>query len=136
MIFWLEKRRFISFVLTLLIAIEIFFFSTIYFGPGQGTTFNVSVIYHFVVFFLFSFFLFATIKGNKEMKFKHILTVLIISLVYAISDEVHQSFTPGRDVSLKDILTDLAGSVIAMSIYIYTSKKNKKELESTQNKMS
>lgn len=126
----LEKHRIVSFILTILTATEIFFFSTIVSAPGKKSIIPFSIIYHFVIFFLFSFFLLMTIKGNKKIEIKHILIVFIISLAYAISDEIHQSFIPGRDTSIKDILTDLTGSVTSMVMgFLYSRKKHKEILK-------
>ncbi len=127
MIKWLEKNKFVSLMITLLITIEIFCFSSL---PGSSSGGNIwfSRIYHFVVFFLFSFFFFVTIKGNKEMKIKHILVVIIISIVHGIIDEVHQLFVPLRCFSIKDILTDTLGSFSSIIIYLHTNKKSKKDL--------
>jgi uncharacterized membrane protein len=44
-----------------------------------------------------------------------VLCVLVV-LVYAASDEWHQSFTPGRDSSVCDVLTDLAGGWSAAAL--------------------
>jgi VanZ family protein len=128
MINLLEKHRIVSLILTILAATEIFFFSEIVSAPGKKGIIPFSIIYHFVIFFLFSFFLCMTIKGNRKIKVKDILIVLLVSLIYAISDEIHQSFIPGRDASIKDILTDLTGSITSMIIvHLYSRKKHKKD---------
>jgi len=62
-----------------------------------------------------------TLKGDSKLKIKHIFWVLIISIVYAASDEFHQLFVPGRSSTIKDILTDLIG--ILFAILIYPKKK-------------
>ena len=41
---------------------------------------------------------------------------LIISIIYAISDEIHQIFVPGRSFQFTDILTDSAGSLLGIAI--------------------
>ncbi len=104
----------------ILIAVEIFFFSSIDSISNQRGIIPLSVIYHFIVFFLFTFFLFITIKGNKKIKVRYIFIALIISILYAFLDEIHQTFIPGRNASINDILTDLTGSVISIAIYSYT----------------
>lgn len=124
MISLLEKHKIIPLILTILAAIEIFIFSGITFAPGKGTVISLSIVYHFVVFFLFSFFLFITIKGDKKIKIRHILIVFVISLIYATSDEIHQFFVPGRNANVEDILTDLAGSITSMIIYLFIKRKN------------
>ena len=127
MIKWLEKNRKGSLILTLLIAIEIFLFSSRTGSSFSGITTNAySIIYHFVVFFLFNFFLLNTIDGSKKIKLKTILIALVISTIYALSDEFHQSFILGRSCSLEDILTDMAGIPLSIIIYIINKNKNKK----------
>ena len=124
MIRWLEKNKEIAFILTLLTAIEIFFFSSI---PGTAITGGISWLptaYHFIVFFLFAFFLFITIKGNKKIKASHIILVLCLSMLYAVLDEFHQMFVPFRDASIRDIITDSLGIFTAVRIYSIVSKKS------------
>jgi VanZ family protein len=43
-----------------------------------------------------------------------------LALLYAISDELHQSFTPGRTPSLMDIAIDTAGALTGASLYKHT----------------
>ena len=43
------------------------------------------------------------------------LTALILTLLYAISDEFHQSFVPGRSPRATDVLIDLAGALTALA---------------------
>ena len=42
---------------------------------------------------------------------------IILSILYAISDEFHQSFVPGRNMALADICFDSAGVLIAYLIH-------------------
>jgi len=113
-----EKFRAISLAILILITIEIFYFSSLSFGGG-GRGFNIiPIIYHFAVFFLFAFFLLAAIKGNKKIKIKYILIVLVISIIQAFLDEIHQIFVPFRYPSPADILTDTLGIFSAILLYL------------------
>lgn len=48
-----------------------------------------------------------------------LLTIpLILTLLYAISDEIHQTFIPGRYGTIRDILFDLLGGSVAI-LYRY-----------------
>lgn len=123
MIKWLEEKRTFAIILTVLMAIEIFYFSSITGIKGPSTRIDFSIIYHFVAFFLLNFFLLISVIGQKEIKVKHIVIVLLISITYSILDEVHQLFVPGRVPDLFDILTDGAGIFSSMILYLY-SKKN------------
>lgn len=124
MISLLEKKRIIPILLTIIIALNIFFFSSI---PGEYINNQlkpISVFYHFFIFFLLSFFLFISITGQKNLNLNSILIVILFCLFYAILDEFHQIFVTGRTADILDILTDLAG--ILTSIILYSIIKLKK----------
>ena len=123
MISILEKNKWLPIVLTILIAIEIFYFSTLQGGPGAGAGIDIGKVYHFVVFFLFAFFLFASIKRNKKIKISYVIITLVTSILYAISDEIHQIFVPLRVASIADILTDTLGICFAIIICLIINKK-------------
>jgi len=42
--------------------------------------------------------------------------VVILCVLYGISDEYHQSFVPGRSPDLLDIRNDTIGAVLAMIV--------------------
>ncbi len=62
---------------------------------------------------------------NRAMKYSYaglpyrgrIFWVCLIAVIYALSDEFHQSFVPGRDASLFDLAWDSMGIAIANTIY-------------------
>ena len=43
--------------------------------------------------------------------------MIIAGTVWAILDEIHQSFIPGRDSSIQDIIADTAGLVLAIWLF-------------------
>jgi VanZ family protein len=47
-----------------------------------------------------------------------LMMTILIGKGYAQSDEWHQSFVPGRDASLWDVLFDIAGVVAGAITYI------------------
>ena len=134
MIKWLEKKRFISFLITALISIEIYYISSLEFAAGALGNPWPARIYHVMIFFLFGTFLFILIKGKKEVNIKNFAIVLTISIIYAILDEVHQLFVPGRNASIEDILTDSIGIFSSIIIYTYISKKQKESKKRLINK--
>jgi len=56
-------------------------------------------------------------KGAKKAIF-----ALAICVLYAISDEVHQLFVPGRSGQVKDVLIDSAGAVVGLGFYLFICK--------------
>lgn len=45
------------------------------------------------------------------------LLVLIIGVLFAASDEVHQIFVPNREGSIADLIIDVAGIAISLAMY-------------------
>jgi len=134
---YLEKHRTIPLILTLLLAVEIFYISSIpSFSQSSVKGINFAIIYHIMVFFLLTFFLIILIKGNSKLKPKQIIWVLIITVIYAIFDEIHQSFVPGRSSTIKDILIDCIGILLAILIYPKKEIKTKKEFKRKISKKS
>ena len=123
MINWLEKRRNFAIILTLLIAVEIFFFSSI---PGIGlpspNKLIFSIIYHFSAFFLLNFFLIISLNKGKKIKIKYIVIALVLSIIYSILDEIHQLFVPSRYPDFEDIITNNAGIFFSTLTYLYSKR--------------
>ena len=49
----------------------------------------------------------------------------VICLLYAISDEIHQLFVPGRSGEVRDVCIDFAGSMLAILILLLLSRCKK-----------
>jgi hypothetical protein len=123
MIRWLEKNKGFSIIFVIIIAVEIFLISSI---PGKKPIISgvdLATIYHAMVFFLFNFFLLVSINGNKKISVKFLLIAIIISIFYAILDEMHQFFVPLRNSSINDILIDNIGIFLSTLAYLYYSKR-------------
>lgn len=102
-----------SLVLALLAGIFIFYISSLSFPPNPLPGFSyTSLIYHFGIFFLFSFFLLFGIIGNGKIVKIEALLALVIAVVYAGLDELHQYYVPGRACTIFDFATDVTGCLI------------------------
>ena len=116
---WFERHNKLSWIITIIIAMIIFYFSTLTFkGVGYGDSKNwISILYHIIIFFFLSIFLFISlIKGeNNIRKFEFAILILI---AYGILDEIHQFFVPGRFCSLVDVGFDGTGILFAFLVYI------------------
>lgn len=62
------------------------------------------------------------IKNNIPQSY---LISIIFCIIYAISDEIHQLFVPGRACQIKDILIDSIGSITGIYLYKLISKRKK-----------
>lgn len=53
------------------------------------------------------------------------LVALLLSSLYAISDEYHQTFVPGRNGTLADVLVDGVGMVLALGIWLLVTGRGR-----------
>jgi VanZ family protein len=122
-ILFFEKNKNFSIIALIGVFILMWCFSSIPGSAIQAKSIWPSRIYHFSIFFAFTFCFIAVIN-NKKMNVKIFLITILVSLGIACLDEIHQYFVPMRSVDFGDILTDLTG--VISSITIYTFFRNKK----------
>lgn len=78
---------------------------------------------HFTVFGVLAVLFFKTLG---RFRLSYILSWLLTSL-YAISDEWHQSFVPGRESSYKDVLLDSFGAFLALLLIYFLKQRGKND---------
>ncbi len=125
MIKWFEEHNKLSWAITILIAVLIFYLSTLSFGKGLVGGIYItswkSIVYHIVIFFALSLFFFISLlrgKGNSRL----FLFSILILISYGILDEIHQFFVFGRFCSVLDVGFDLLGILFAFMVYLISLK--------------
>lgn len=96
-------------------------------------TFIVRKLAHFSIYTFLGMSM-SLSEGTHKLFSKKSLVPLIIGIMYAVSDEIHQSFSPGRSCELRDVCIDscgvMTGILISMIIIrIYCSVKYKRKSE-------
>lgn len=84
---------------------------------------------HFIEYAIFSLFLFlAFYASGREFFRKHVfLLSSLIGMLYAVSDEIHQKFVPGRESEFLDFVADCLGIVVVqIVIWLYLRRKRKR----------
>ena len=119
MINYLEKNRKFAVIFMVLMAVEIFLVSSITGSKPTTRGLNLSVLYHSIVFFLFSFFTILSIVKKNNKRMKSLILPVVISFLYAVLDEVHQLFVPLRNASILDVLVDTTGILLSVAVYLY-----------------
>lgn len=84
---------------------------------------------HFIAYFILGILIMNALSKNDAITLKLFSYALIICIVYAISDEVHQLFIPGRSGEARDVIIDSIGSFVGMSLYVLISKRLGKQRE-------
>ena len=109
-----------SLTITVLIAVGIFYISSLIFGPGKpGGIELIPISYHISAFFLFGIFLFISFVKGKKQNIKFLIIAIPIAIVYALSDEIHQIFVPFRYCGFEDFILDIFGIFSATLIYLF-----------------
>ena len=71
---------------------------------------------HFTLFFIFALIISMYVNCFEKCDWTFVLTVFSTGVLFAVSDELHQLFVPGRGCQMRDILIDsngvLAGGII------------------------
>lgn len=88
-------------------------------------------IAHIFEYFVLSCFVFIFLFTFDRNEYFLLAISIVFSLLYAISDEIHQLFVPGRAGLFTDVLIDLIGIILAnllcLIVYNLLIKRIKKE---------
>ena len=85
------------------------------FLPDQGLNFVVAKLGHLTIFGVLALLLWRALAGTTRLRHPS-PWALALTVLYAITDELHQAFVPGRNASILDVGIDAAGAMIAIAI--------------------
>ena len=89
---------------------------------------SIDKIYHFIEYGILSVLLTIALINvpPKWLPTNWIwVTAALISILYGVSDEWHQTFVPGRFATLSDLVSDAIGAVAGVvGVYFYYKKRN------------
>ncbi len=71
---------------------------------------------HFTIYLVLGIFVILLLKEYNLTLSKQIIISILICILYAISDEIHQLFIDGRSCELLDVFIDLSGSFIGINL--------------------
>lgn len=72
---------------------------------------------HFFIYFVLGILVLRVLRVSKFPGNKDLGLALLICVIYAICDELHQLFVPGRGAQVKDVFIDSAGAFVGIWIY-------------------
>jgi VanZ family protein len=75
-------------------------------------------IYHLLEYLPFGFLVLRALAGQKRMSLvPALLTAFFVVTLYALSDEIHQLFVPGRQFDVMDLTFDALGGFLGFVPY-------------------
>ncbi|MBT2583958.1 VanZ family protein [Planococcus sp. ISL-109] len=72
---------------------------------------------HFLAYFVLAILLVRALRKSGVGVTRAFVWAFVGSAVYAVSDEVHQLFIPGRSGEMRDVLIDSAGAAAGLVVY-------------------
>jgi len=81
--------------------------------PWDPTKFTL----HFIEYMLLGFLSSNAFRDKRK--------AFLLSSIYGISDEIHQSFVPTRTFSFSDIFADILGSIVGVEINYFLLRRTK-----------
>lgn len=95
---------------------------------GEVATFIVRKTAHFSEYFILYLLSYNVFRYYVKDKKYSIYLILFVAL-YAVSDEFHQAFIPGRGPAVRDVLIDTSGGAFAyITMNLFARFKSKKEV--------
>lgn len=98
-------------------------------GPDTCIINGVKKMGHSVVYAILAGLYLWAFKREKtlsETRFTVFALSFVLAVLYAVTDEYHQSFTPGRHATVRDVLIDSGGAIVCLgALYGMRSKKRR-----------
>jgi len=88
---------------------------------------------HFFAYLILGTLVMNALKRSRVTGFRVVIFTLVICVLYATSDEVHQLFVPGRGGQVKDVLIDSSGALLGITLFTATNKFMKKKSSDFRN---
>ena len=79
---------------------------------------------HFFAYFVLGILVVHALSKSLKPIWKGSVIALVICVLYAITDEVHQLFIPGQSGEVRDVLLDSVGAAVGLSVYLLLNRKS------------
>ena len=122
-----SRRLFIAWGPVIAWAALIFAFSAqpnLTFLPDEGLDFVLRKAGHMVVFGVLALVAWRAIASTTHWR-PPWAWAITFTLLYAVTDELHQGFVEGRQASVMDLAIDTTGAVIAVAAVLFVSRRSR-----------
>ena len=69
---------------------------------------------HMVEYGILAILLYRSFINTNNSKVRSLVYSFIMTIIYAATDEIHQTYTPGREPRVRDVLFDTLGASLAL----------------------
>lgn len=100
-------------------------------GSESISMFLVRKSAHIFMFFVLGILIYALLQSFNLSRKKQIAYSVLIAFCYAMFDELHQMFVPGRSGEARDILIDTIGASVGVLLCYWVVYKRNKDSKDT-----
>ena len=88
----------------------------------------LSISAHFAEYAVLAALLWLALHSTPALACRAAPLAFAVAVLYAVSDEFHQSFVPGRYPDVRDVLVDAAGALAALLVLRWWARRTKSSL--------
>jgi hypothetical protein len=132
-------KAFMLWVPPIVWGIVIFSFSSSQIPPVSEThwqEFLIKKTAHVIEYSIFAVFIFRALRGSGVLSRRAFFISVLICVIYALTDEFHQSFTPGREPTLRDVTIDSLASFFSLSMVVKFLPKSSGKIKEIANDLN
>jgi len=121
----LSFLRFIRFIPAPTVALAIWLLSSRSSVPLPENIFGFDKLAHCVAYTVLAFSLSLLVSRNRFRAafWCNVLVIFLATILYGALDEFHQSFVPGRDMSVLDWMADVTGAGLGICLSVLSIKQ-------------
>lgn len=99
-------------------------------GVDKNHEYILRKMAHFTEYLILALIVFKALRVSRVKVKRSFVFTSVFCLLYAVSDEVHQFFVPGRAFAVTDILIDTSGAVFGLIIAAFFNYIKKRRCNS------
>lgn len=85
---------------------------------GNALHHDIRKLTHFFIYMILGILTFSAFMQNRQSVYVNMMMTMAICVIFAISDEIHQLFIPGRSGEVRDVLIDSSGAFLGVVVVL------------------
>jgi VanZ family protein len=84
--------------------------------------YGVRKLAHFTEYAILSALLYRALRDDRRWSPRAAAIAIVVSALYAVLDEFHQWFVPGRTAAATDCLIDVSGAAASQGLFVFSGR--------------
>lgn len=88
-----------------------------------GADFGVKKFSHAFIYAVLAVAMLWGVRGSQPVTWRHLAGAFVLTVLYALTDEYHQTYVAGREGQLFDVGVDAVGATIGLALRLWVWPK-------------